>query len=336
MFTRAAGYHESGLAGVRFWRLGAIALVAAIASSGLASRANAQDLATHIERVLQTDDDWQIYITYYQTMAKQENVAKNTPVVVLLHGDKGNRLVWEGERGLAPRLQKEGFAVITVDLRKHGQSSNVARTAGDSPAGGKNTDGSNVQSSDYTNMVENDLPAVKKFIFEQNQQKKLNMNKMGIVGAEMSAAAAVCFAGDDWSKEPYDDAPSEDMKTRRGQDVRALVLLSPPAKTHGLRFTEALNAVRNPDWNVALLTLYGRLNKEDERAIKTHGKLFGATKANKDRIYLHGYKVNLRGTDLLAKREVDAETTIVEFFKIHLKDLKDSEWRDRQSRLLKK
>lgn len=339
MLTRAAVSQMSGWSRARVFLTCLLFLMAA-ASAGAPPTARAQspglDQAAHVERVLQTEDDWQIYITYYPVPSKQESVTKNAPVVVLLHGDKENRLVWEGEKGLAGRLQREGFAVITVDLRKHGQSTNVARSTGDSPAGGKNTEGTNVQSEDYSNMVEQDLPAVKKFIFEQNQLKKLNMNKMGIVAAETSAAVAVCFAGDDWSKAPYDDAPNEEMKTPRGQDVRALVLLSPPQKTRGLSFTEALSAVRNPDWNVAFLTLYGKKNKSDNSAIATHRRQFAPTKANKDRIYLHGYNVNLRGTDLLGKKEVDAESIIVEFLKLHLKDLKDSEWRDRQSRLLRK
>jgi pimeloyl-ACP methyl ester carboxylesterase len=288
-----------------------------------------------VERVLPTGDDWQIYITYYPTLAEKESIAKNTPVVILLHGDKENRLVWEGEKGLAPRLQREGFAVLTVDLRKHGQSTNVGRASGDSPAGGKSTEGTNLQSADFGNMVDEDLEAVKKFIFEQNQAKRLNMNKIGIIAAESSAAVAVCFAANDWSKEPFDDAASDDMKTPRGQDVRALVLLSPPQKTKGIAFTEALAKVRNPDYNIAFLTVYGKLNKADTAAINTHKKLFSNTKANKDRIYLVGYKTNLRGSDLLGKG-IDAESTIIEFFKLHLKDLKDSEWRDRQSRLLKK
>jgi pimeloyl-ACP methyl ester carboxylesterase len=337
MLTRAAVPHVPGWSRARMSSLAGLLFFATAAGVWTPRSAWAQaDQAIHIERVLQTDDDWQIYITYYPVASKQENVTKNAPVVVLLHGDKENRLIWEGEKGLAGSLQREGFAVISVDLRKHGQSTNVARSAGDSPAGGKNTEGTNVQSDDYSNMVQNDLPAVKKFIYEQNQLKHLNMNKMGIVAAETSAAVAVCFAGDDWSKAPYDDAPTDEGKTPRGQDVRALVLLSPPQKTRGLPFSEALTAVRNPDWNIAFLTLYGKLNKADSSAIGTHKRQFAPTKANKDRIYLHGYNVNLRGTDLLAKKEIDAESIIVEFLKLHLKDLKDSEWRDRQSRLLKK
>ncbi|HUE12537.1 MAG TPA: hypothetical protein VMR25_00110 [Planctomycetaceae bacterium] len=342
MLTRTAGHQMSGLPRARVGWLGGVALFAAVAGSGVgapnSARAQGAQVTT-IERVLPAGDDWQIYITYFPAFdpKEKENITKNVPVVVLLHGDKENRLVWEGEKGLAPRLVHEGFAVISVDLRKHGQSTNVARAAGDSPAGGKNTEGTNLQPADYGNMVDYDLPAVKKFIYEQHQAKRLNMNKMGIVAAETSVAVAVCFAADDWSKAPFDDAPTDEMKTPRGQDVRALVLLSPPQKARGLAFTEALTALRNPDWNVALLTLYGKLNKEgDARAIATHKRLFANTKANKDRIYLHGYNVNLRGTDLLGKREIDAESTIIAFLKLHLKDLKDSEWRDRQSRLLKR
>src|SRR5579864_8407601 len=99
---------------VRLW---AAALFGAIlAASPQTILAQTQE-GNRIERVLPTGDDWQIYITYYPTLAPRESDAKKTPVVILLHGDKENRLVWEGEKGLAPRLQREGFAVITVDLR---------------------------------------------------------------------------------------------------------------------------------------------------------------------------------------------------------------------------
>lgn len=345
MLTQFAARRVLDFPQTHFRSLVVAGLLAAVAGTAGVKSALAQAPAgepvLRVERILPTGDDWQIYVTYYPVFADnqavtKESLTKDTPVVVLLHGDKENRLVWEGEKGLAARLQHDGFAVITVDLRKHGQSTNVAHTAGDSPAGGKNTEGTNLQAADYENMIEEDLPAVKKFIYELHQAKRLNMNKMGIVAAETSAAVAVCFARDDWNKAPYDDAAAEEMRTPRGQDVRALVLLSPPQKAHGLPFTEALSELRNPDWNVAFLTLYGKLNKSDERTIASHRRLFASTKANKDRIYLHGYNVNLRGTDLLGKKEVDAESIIVAFLKLHLKDLKDSEWRDRQSRLLKK
>jgi pimeloyl-ACP methyl ester carboxylesterase len=287
-------------------------------------------------RVLQTDDDWQIYITYFAAPGDREALTKEAPVVVLLHGDKQNRLVYEGPRGLASRLQDAGCAVITVDLRKHGQSTNVAQVGGDNQAGARATEVT-IQASDYRNMVDFDLEAVKKFIQQQHQAKKLNMRKLGIVGVGSSVAVAAAFAVADWNKEPFDDAPSDDMKTPRGQDVRALVFLSPPARVKGISLNEAINEVRNPDWNIAFLTLYGKANRTDTKdAVALDKKLSGTSKASKDRMYLVGINVPSHGTDLLGIREIDAEATIVKFFKRHLFDLRDSEWRDRQSRLVRK
>jgi pimeloyl-ACP methyl ester carboxylesterase len=311
------------------------------ASSSAQAQAPAQGARNEkdirIKHVLQTDDGWTIYISYYPAPGDRESITKESPVVVLLHGDRNNRFDFERANGLAPLLQAEKFAVITVDLRKHGQSTNVGKLAGDSPVSGKNSDGANITADDYQNMVDHDLEAVKKFIYEEHQAKHLNMRKMGIVAAESSASVALCFAVTDWTKEPYDDAPVAETKTPRGQDVRALVLLSPPQRTKGLPVAEMINQARNPEWGIAFLTLYGKLNKTDMKdGVAVYHKLAGSSKANEDRIYQVGYNVKLRGVGLLGKKEVDAEFAIVKFLKRHLASLPESEWRDRQSRLTKK
>jgi pimeloyl-ACP methyl ester carboxylesterase len=314
--------------GARGWRA-ALATLAALALLGTAA-ARAQDDRGQ-QHMLSTDDGWQLPITYYPAKGDKETVTREAPVVVLLHGDKENRLVWEGSRGLAVRLQDKGYAVITVDLRKHGQSTNAA---GGEAARGRSRETGNLQASDYQAMVEQDLAAVKDFIYEQNQAKRLNMNKLGIIGAESSAIVAMAFAVVDWNRAPYDDAPSLEARTPRGQDVRALVLLSPPQKVKGISLGETLAAVRDPAKNIAILTLYGKRNKADAKdALYIHNKLFGPGKLNEDRIYLKGFDFNLRGTGLLGKKEVDAESTILAVLDAHLLALKDSPWRDRQSRL---
>ena len=341
MLTHAVGRCVAGSA--RLGRSGRDRVLAgAILFGGLAlllggpSPARSADPLQRIERVLPTEDDWQIYITYYPVSGTMDNVTRESPVIVLLHGDKENRLVWEGENRLVSRLHDAGYAAIAVDLRKHGQSTNVAGRAGDSPAGGKSSDGTNLLAGDYQNMVDCDMAAVKKFIYEQNQLKKLNMNKMAIIAAESAADVAMAFAVADWNKEPYDDAPSDELKTPRGQDVKALLLISPPQRVRGLSLGEIMSSVRNPDWNIAILTLYGKRNRSDAKdAPAIHHKLFGSSKANSDRIYLIGYDYNLRGTNLLGKKEVDAESAIIKFLSLHLKSL-PSDWRDRQSRLTKK
>ena len=69
-------------------------------------------------RTLTTADGWDIHITYY------EGRGKESPVAILIPGVEGNdksmtRKVWDG---VATTLQKDGYAVVSVDLRKHGDS----------------------------------------------------------------------------------------------------------------------------------------------------------------------------------------------------------------------
>jgi hypothetical protein len=71
------------------------------------------------KKVFQTDDGKTVHATYFKSPGDRES-----PVVVLLHMKDGNRFVWQGgeEDSFARKLQKEEFAVITVDLRYHGES----------------------------------------------------------------------------------------------------------------------------------------------------------------------------------------------------------------------
>jgi hypothetical protein len=64
---------------------------------------------------------WPIVTTYFESQS-----GKESPVIILLTSTEGsdkvdarNRLIWQST---ALALQKSGFAVITADLRKHGES----------------------------------------------------------------------------------------------------------------------------------------------------------------------------------------------------------------------
>src|SRR5947209_5052686 len=68
--------------------------------------------------ILRTEDGVSLHITYFKS-----NEEKEAPVIVLLHMKDGNRFVWQGKPdGFALKLQANGYAVITVDLRHHGES----------------------------------------------------------------------------------------------------------------------------------------------------------------------------------------------------------------------
>ena len=299
-----------------------------------AQDSNAEELKERQETLV-AKDNFPIAATYWPSALKQD-----ASVVVLLHGASGNQLDW----GTLPKkLQDEGYAVIAIDLRGHGQSKGSAG-AGDAidtkakskvKTSSKNSvDAGSLKAGDYQAMVFGDMEAVKAFIFSEHQQQKLNMNKMGIVGAGLGAAVALKYAALDWGKKPHTDGPVGNQ-TPRGQDVRALVLLSPDSEIGGLPLPDAIKTLRLPALQVAMMYAVGKKDKADKGQTK---KLYdiAVTPADKNegRMYLQEYESPARGTALVSKNRT-VETHIVNFLKKHLQEVR-SEWRDRESRLGKK
>ncbi|MBI5760563.1 MAG: alpha/beta hydrolase [Planctomycetales bacterium] len=315
------------------------------------------ELAKPEAQVIQTTDGFPIAITYYKSSG-----GKESPVVVLLHMKDGNRLVWEGDKGLASTLHKEGYAVITVDLHGHGDSKGTgiasATTTGSGNANQKKKDekekkpapkatkasAGDVKKGDVEAMIGYDMEVVKTFIYERHQAQELNMNKLAVVGAEMGATVALNFAANDWLKKPHSDG-QVGFQTPRGQDVRAIVLFSPQTGFAGVPVNAALNLLRtsyspavDPNGGVAFLVCVTKKDSEDRGQAK---KIFDQleTRDNKDRMNLKTFEGNLRGTQMLSKNLKSGQLTLEEyiqgFFELHLKKLPPN-WRDRQSKLEKK
>lgn len=282
---------------------------------------------------LMTKDGAEIRITYFATKG-----GKDAPVIVMLHGRAGNRLVWQP---LAESFADQGYAVVTVDLRKHGESSGGpgSTTGGAGNAGGK---ASALKAPEIQAMVAFDMEAVKRFLFDEHQRGALNMTKLGIVASDFSCGVALAFTELDWAKEPYDDAPLLAQRTPRGQDVRALVLISPEAAVPGIAVSQLAAVARN--LGVPALVAYGSKDPAEKGASKklyeqlTGEKAGTATKKTDenakpglDRVLLQPYDVKLRGTDLLG-RNLRLEAHIQTFMNEYLKKL-TLEWRDRRSRI---
>jgi pimeloyl-ACP methyl ester carboxylesterase len=261
---------------------------------------------------LVTKDGQEIKITYFKSNAGQE-----APVVILLHGKSSNRLVW---KPFAEQLQKVDFAVVTVDLRGHGESG--GGTSGKKPE-------SAPKAREFIGMVAGDLEAVKKFLYEEHQNKQLNMNKLGIVAADITAPVAIAFAELDWEKKPYDDAPTLALSTPRGQDVQALVLLSPEGNVPGLGTAKSLAIIRN--LNRAVLICVGSKNSGDVADARKMHEILDPKKEKPEQIYFEQYDSKLSGTDLIGKG-FKTEPHIFNFLIKHVKGYR-SEWRDRKSKL---
>jgi hypothetical protein len=276
-------------------------------------------------RVLKSEADGHpIHITYFPAVPKTGGT-ENAPVVILLHGKDGDRLVWEQKgagatgKSFAAVLQDQGYAVVTVDLRKHGESKVEGEQA-------------MLRPNDYRGML-GDLEAVKTFLLTEHQDKKLNMNKTAIVAADDMAPIAVTYAQIDWLKKPYDDAPVTDpaARTPKGQDIRALVLLSPSQNAGALNILGPLRTLRDPRIGVAVLVAYGTQDTDDKGVSQRVYQNMAGIPQNKDRIEIKEFPVKFRGTDLTAKN-IFVEVPILQFLDKNLLQLQ-SEWRDRRSRV---
>ena len=305
-------------------RVAAAALATAVATFAFCAPAAAQKDGVQVQNpVVTTTDRWNIALTYYESPGDRES-----PVVVLLHMKGGNRLVWNN--GFAEELNKEGYAVIAVDLRGHGESKPTSAALA---ASGRSRPGKDLKAADYQFMVTQDLEAVKQFIFDEHQREKLNMRKMAIIATEMSAPVAMNFAMLDWLKRPYNDAPTPALQTPRGQDVRALVLISPEEQLSGMNTNDAVQALRTPEWNVSFLVAYGNKDRKDAGTSQKLYKKLTQVSENEHRMYLADYPIKLRGTDLFGQPGGRIESNILTFLDKHLKQLPDT-WRDRKSPLV--
>ncbi len=299
-------------------------------------------------------DGWPLKLTYYKSTE-----GKEAAVVVLLHPKGESRLAWTAPGGFAEQLNSKGFAVIALDFRKHGQSKPGAddddtKKASSSDKDKKKSSANELKSGDYLGMVA-DLEAVKKFIFEEHQKGTLNMRKTSIVAPEMSAAVSLVFAVNDWNKKPYDDSATASGRTPRGQDIQALVLISPETNVPGLQAHQVVPTLKATP--LAALIVVGKTDSHDkDQAKKLFQQLGGdssklaapkkteakkgkekeaeAKKDESQRLYYVDPPTKLRGTDLFGKK-LGVEEVMLGFLTKHVQELKGPvyEWRDRQSRL---
>lgn len=266
-----------------------------------------------LEKTLTTDDGKQLAATYYKSVK-----GKDAPALILLHQQGSSRLAWKIP--MVDRLHEEGYAILTFDFRKHGE------------AGG----GEKLGAHDYVGMV-NDLETAKAFLVEEHEKGNLNIRKTGIVAPAMAGPIALVFTAADWLRSPHDDAPTLEASTPRGQDIRALVLLSPNDNLPGLgpQPSQAAITLKNPAFHVATLIAVGTKDAKDKgmkTAREIHKKIAGKD-GDTDINLFSKYETPARGTDMLEKKlGLKIEDHMVGFFKKFVYDLKD-EWRSRKSRL---
>ena len=274
---------------------------------------------------------WPLQISYFappRDEDAEESATREAAAVILLHDKGGNRRVW---KPLANNLNRRGFAVITVDLRKHGGSRRnlpVTDAASRKP--------SELSPEDYKLMVLDDMEAVKNFLLKEHHLEHLNVRKTGIVGVGMSAPIAMEFARLDWLRKPYPDAAQLDRRTPKGQDIRAIVLISPEANLPRVSTNASTQLLKRPDLAVAFQVIYGEKDKQ-EKSIRDAERLFKMLTVgveSEERMKLFKHPSGLHGIELLGQRlgRYTVDDYIISFLEKNLKQLEDP-WRSRKSRL---
>lgn len=247
-------YCTTYLASVVLGTIGSL-LVNSLATAQNTSRPSRVAESTDV--TLTTKDGVKLGATYFPSDMGQEAVP-----IVLLHDYKESRAVFHA---LARELQDpadeelESHAVLTVDLRGHGDSTSIVGPRGQT----REIDVDQLRATDYQAMVLRDLEAVRSFLVDKNDAGELNLNKLCLIGSGMGANVAASYAAYDWS---IPQLP----RIKQGQDVKAVVLSSPKWSYPGLPALKALKQEGVRD-KVSVLLVYG---EHDPKATKDALSIF--------------------------------------------------------------
>jgi pimeloyl-ACP methyl ester carboxylesterase len=280
---------------------------------------------------VQTRDGVELSVNYYPSRSAQDPaLGKQVTPVVLLHDDKDTQGIFSS---LVARLQQAGqtpdqpsFAIITVDLRGHGASTRQTAPNGQT----RQLDAAKLSRNDILAMSL-DMEAVRKLLVDKNDLGELNLNKLCLVGVGLGATVAVNWAAQDWSAPPL-------LVGKQGQDVKALVLVSPQWKYRGIMLQQAMRQAGLKQ-GAAWMILYGEESANqtaDARRIYKQLERFHpepeTNQAPPRGLVEIPLKSSLAGSGLMSQMGQPIEDSIVNFLTTHVAS-QDLPWSKRRNRL---
>ena len=255
---------------------------------------------------LETRDGVSLRATFYPG-----SKGKKTVPIVILHEWKGNRAQY---KDLALMLQAKGHAVLVPDLRGHGESTSMVQRGQEQVK----LSAIRTKKKDIDLMVSQDMEAVKRYLMEQNNQEELNIEKLCIIGVEMGAVVAANWALQDWA---WPVLPS----FKQGQDVKALVLVSPEWSFKGATMAPAIDN-KELQGNLSVMVMVGSQDKKAlQTAEKTHNvlKRFHAEPSEKEArlkktLYMIELDTSLQSAKLIEQADLKAKPYIAAFIDARL------------------
>ncbi|MEI6037644.1 MAG: alpha/beta fold hydrolase [Planctomycetota bacterium] len=189
------------------------------------------------ELSLETSDGVRLVAWYYRVNEDTKPLA----TVILLHDLEGSH---KSVEPLATALQEAGYAVIAPDLRGHGASTRRVWANGKEEEivakAFKKTDLELMAATTGGRMrdqagIVGDIETVRNCIQRKSVDGELDINQLCVVGCGTGATLAALWTTADAAWPPLVSGP-------QGQQVRALVLVSPIWATKGLSISPALSS----------------------------------------------------------------------------------------------
>ncbi len=184
-----------------------------------------------IERVreLKTSDGVRLEMAYYPPKGKA------IATVILVHDLNGSE---KSVRRLAAGLQEAGCAVAVPDLRGHGNSKSEGQDVSKKkltvnqirmiPASG----GGRIRNFAA---IKGDLETVRNWLQQKESEGDIDLDRLCIIGSGLGGTLAATWAVADWNWLPNTQGP-------QGQQVKAIILISPVWADQGISMTNALGA----------------------------------------------------------------------------------------------
>jgi pimeloyl-ACP methyl ester carboxylesterase len=171
-----------------------------------------------------TRDDVKLQATYYPSTLGKEAI----PVIILHDSKTPSRNAYHT---LALALQADGQAVLVPDMRGYGESTKIRQAAG---LPDKEFDAKKMGTVAYERMVTNDMEKLKSFLKGQNDDGKLNLNQLCVIGVgDLGCSVAINWTVGDWNFQDLN-------KIKQSKDVHALILISPETNFKNLQIPKVL------------------------------------------------------------------------------------------------
>jgi pimeloyl-ACP methyl ester carboxylesterase len=253
-----------------------------------------------------------IKATYYPGTKGKETIP-----LIMVHGWKGSRSEFDG---LASALQRDqGYAILAVDLRGHGESTTVL--IGNNP---KPLEADRINPAHWEAMVESDLEACKQYLMDKHNNGELNIEKLGIIAADTGAVVAMNYAVRDWHW------PILAGGFKQGQDVKCLILLSPSWNVEKGRLNMTAPLKDPVQSEIACYIIYGseRAGSAAGDSKRIHDALGRFHLKDPDSLLIYPIKTTLQGTKLLTVKDLGMAGAIAKIVDSRLGAVAIP-WRDR-------